>query len=66
MGSVWFSSAVEKRLNDVIEKIEVVEGDGSVGTVLKLLFDQVYITSLYPADSERESTLKQGSSYFDK
>ncbi|KAK1366343.1 S-norcoclaurine synthase [Heracleum sosnowskyi] len=36
--SLQLAAIVEKGLNDVIEKIEVVEGDGSVGTVLKLLF----------------------------
>ncbi|XP_074351389.1 norbelladine synthase-like [Apium graveolens] len=36
--TLQLAAIVEKGLSDVIEKIEVVEGDGSVGTVLKLIF----------------------------
>ncbi|WOH06560.1 hypothetical protein DCAR_0625988 [Daucus carota subsp. sativus] len=37
-GSLQLGSVVEKGFTDVIERIEVVEGDGSVGTVLNLVF----------------------------
>ncbi|KAK1366344.1 S-norcoclaurine synthase [Heracleum sosnowskyi] len=37
-GSLQLAAVVEKGFVDVVEKIEVAEGDGSVGTVLNLVF----------------------------
>lgn len=37
-GSLKLAELVEKGLPGVIDKIEVVEGDGSAGTILKLVF----------------------------
>ncbi|KAL4595738.1 hypothetical protein ACB092_12G113100 [Castanea dentata] len=37
-GTFKFSKLVEEVLSNFIEKIEVIEGDGGVGTVIKLTF----------------------------
>lgn len=37
-GTLELAAVVEKGLADIIQKIEVVEGDGSAGTVLNLVF----------------------------
>lgn len=37
-GTLELAVVVEKGLADIIRKIEVVEGDGSAGTVLNLVF----------------------------
>lgn len=37
-GTLELASVVEKGLAAIIQKIEVVEGDGSAGTVLNLVF----------------------------
>lgn len=37
-GSLQLAAIVEKGFTDVLEKIEVVEGDGSVGTVLDIVY----------------------------
>lgn len=55
-GSLQLASVIEKGFADVIEKIEVVEGDGSVGTVLNLVFRPGMNTAtLYPAISKSQS-----------
>ncbi|KAK4572236.1 hypothetical protein RGQ29_030604 [Quercus rubra] len=37
-GTLQFSKLVEEVLSNFIEKIEVIEGDGGVGTIIKLIF----------------------------
>ncbi|KAL1813627.1 hypothetical protein ACET3Z_023692 [Daucus carota] len=37
-GSLKLAAVIEKGFTDVLQKIEVVEGDGSVGTILNLVF----------------------------
>ena len=37
-GTLQFSKLVEEVLSNFIEKIEVIEGDGGVGTIIKLTF----------------------------
>ncbi|KAL1813626.1 hypothetical protein ACET3Z_023691 [Daucus carota] len=49
-GSLQLAAIVEKGFTDVLEKIEVVEGDGSVGTVL----DIVYRPGVAPFPSYKE------------
>ena len=50
--SLQLAAIVEKGLTDVIEKIEVVEGDGSVGTILNLVF-KPGISAFTPAISKK-------------
>ena len=37
-GTLQFSKLVEEVLSNFTEKIEVIEGDGGVGTIIKLTF----------------------------
>ena len=37
-GSLRLAAVIEKGFTDVLQKIEVIEGDGSVGTILNLVF----------------------------
>ena len=37
-GTLQFSKLVEEVLSNFIEKIEVIEGDGGVGSIIKLTF----------------------------